>query len=84
MLDPRIKTRLIINAYPGCEYVAWAALLGSMRAHPESKRSMVRTPQGHMFVVKQNVDNYTLRNKPDRCRGWSITQIKDGRDENTN
>lgn len=81
MNDPRIKTRLIVNAYPGCEYVAWAALLGAMRAHPDRRLQSVRTPDGHIFVVKNNRHSY---DEPGRCRSWSITQIKDGRDESAN
>ncbi len=70
--------RLILNAYPGCEYIAWSALLGAMQNFPDKRRVFVRTPDGHEFIVKHNVSGY---DEPDRKRSWSITQIKDGRDE---
>ena len=76
MYNELIKRRLIINAFPGCEYVAWAALLGAMRAHPEKRRQVVRTPEGHGFIVKHNVHTCDA---PGRCRSWSITQVQEGK-----
>ncbi len=65
--------RMIVNAYPGCEYIAWGALIGAMRKNPECRRQGVRTPDGHVFIVKWNGKR--------RLPGWSITQIKEGSDE---